>query len=269
MNMSMGAGAATWLLRTCIGVSCLSMPMAASAADREKLLTDPGVYGTFAAFRLDEDWAKQDQATRIAQLTVLKGVVEQHREKLAIDTYLLRGLSDHADVLFRIHAIELRETQQFLLDLQGSLFGKHLTSSTVFSGLTKKANYVPGMPDNLKADLKTPSEPGPKPYVIVIPIRKGADWWSLSQEQRAAMMQEHTEASLPYSKTVKRKLYHATGLDDVDFITYFETSRLEDFQSLVLALEKVKEFRYNRRFGHPTLLGTVRSLDEIIEVLAQ
>ena len=41
------------------------------------------------------------------------------------------------------------------------------------------------------------------------------------------------------------------------------------FHSLILALEKVKEFQYNRRFGHPTLLGTVRSLDEIIEVLAQ
>ena len=239
------------------------------AADRDKLLSEPGVYGTFAAFSLDADWGKQDAPVRIAQLALLKGVVEQHREKMAIDVYLLRGLSDRADVLFRIHAIELRETQQFLLDLQGSLFGKHLTGSTVFSGLTKKAIYVPGMPDNLKAELKTPSEPGPKPYVIVIPIRKDADWWSLPQEQRAAMMQEHTEAALPYSKMVKRKLYHATGLDDLDFITYFETSRLEDFQSLILALEKVKEFRHNRRFGHPTLLGTVRSLDEIIEVLAQ
>ena len=239
------------------------------AADRDKLLSEPGVYGTFAAFRLDTDWAKRDQASRIVQLAVLKGVVEQHREKLAIDVYLLRGLSDYADLLFRVHATELRETQQFFLDLQGTSFGKHLISSTVFSGLTKKANYVPGMPDNLKAELKTPSEPGPRPYVIVIPIRKDADWWSLSQEQRAAMMQEHTEASLPYHKTVKRKLYHATGLDDLDFITYFETSRLEDFQSLILALEKVKEYRHNRRFGHPTLLGTVRSLDEIIEVLAQ
>ena len=247
----------------------LVMVPAVEAADRDKLLSETGVYGTFAAFRLDADWAKQDQATRIAQLTLLKGVVEQHREKLAIDTYLLRGLSDRADLLFRIHATELRETQQFLLDLQGSLFGKHLTDSTVFSGLTKKANYVPGMPDNFKTDLKAPSEPGLKPYVIVIPIRKDADWWSLPQEQRATMMQEHTEASLPYHKTVKRKLYHATGLDDLDFITYFETSRLEDFQSLILALEKVKEYRYNRRFGHPTLLGTVRSLDEIIEVLAQ
>jgi chlorite dismutase len=247
----------------------LVMVSAVEAADRDKLLSEPGVYGTFASFSLDADWGKQNQTMRIAQLTVLKGVVEQHREKLAIDVYLLRGLSDHADLLFRIHATELRETQQFLLDLQSSLFGKHLTTAGVMHGLTKKANYVPGMPDNLKAELKIPGEPGSKPYAIVIPIRKDADWWSLPQDQRAAMMQEHTEAALPYSKTVKRKLYHATGLDDIDFITYFETSRLEDFQSLILALEKVKEFRHNRRFGHPTLLGTVRSLDEIIEVLAQ
>jgi chlorite dismutase len=196
-------------------------------------------------------------------------VVEQHREKLAIDLYLLRGLSDHADLLFRIHATELRETQQFLLDLQGGLFGKHLTTVAIMHGLTKKANYVPTFPDQMKADLKIPSEPGPKPYAIVIPIRKSADWWGLDQDKRAAMMQEHTEASLPYNKTVKRKLYHSTGLDDLDFITYFETSKLEDFHSLILALEKVKEFPYNRRFGHPTLIGTVKSLDEIIEILAQ
>ena len=247
----------------------LALMPAVEAADRDKLLSEPGVYGTFAAFSLDADWGKQDQAMRIAQLTVLKGVVEQHREKLAIDLYLLRGLSDHADLLFRMHATELHETQQFLLDLQGSLFGKHLRTSSVMHGLTKKANYVPGMPDNLKAELKIPSEPGPKPYVIVIPVRKSADWWGLDQDKRAAMMQEHTEASVPYLKTVKRKLYHSSGLDDLDFITYFETSKLEDFHSLVLALEKVKEFPYNRRFGHPTLIGTVRSLDEIIEILAQ
>ncbi len=247
----------------------LGMVSAVEAADRDKLLSEPGVYGTFAAFSLDADWGKQDQAVRIAQLTVLKGVVEQHREKLAIDIYLLRGLSDHADVLFRIHATELRETQQFLLDLQGSLFGKHLKTAGVMHGLTKKANYVPGFPDQLKGELKISSEPGPKPYVIVIPIRKSADWWGLDQDKRSAMMQEHTEATVPYLKTVKRKLYHSSGLDDLDFITYFETSKLEDFHSLVLALEKVKEFPYNRRFGHPTLLGTVRSLDEIIEVLAQ
>ena len=241
----------------------------AEAADRDKLLSEAGVYGTFAAFTLDDDWAKEDQATRIAYLTVLRGVVDQHREKLAIDLYLMRGLSDHADIMFRVHAVELRETQKFLLDLQSSLFGRHLKAAGIMHGLTKKANYVPGLPDQMKADLKTASEPGPKPYAIVIPIRKNADWWALDQDKRMALMKEHTEAALPYQKTVKRKLYHSTGLDDLDFITYFETSKLEDFHSLILSLEKVKEFQYVRRFGHPTLIGTAMSLPEIMEVLAQ
>lgn len=240
-----------------------------AAVDREKLLADPGVYGTFAAYSLTEDWGKRDGATRIALLSVLKGVVEQHREKIAIDLYLLRGLSDHADILFRAHANELRDIQKFLLDLQTSAFGKHLNASGIMHGMTKKANYVPGFSDEMKADLKTASDPGAKPYAVVIPIRKSADWWALDQEARATMMKEHTEAALPYHKTVKRKLYHSTGLDDIDFITYFETSKLDDFHSLILSLEKVKEFQYTRRFGHPTWLGTAKSLDEIIEILAQ
>jgi len=252
-----------------LAVIGLIVAPAVEAADRDKLLSEPGVYGTIAAFTLDEDWAKEDQATRIAHLTVLRGVVEQHREKIAIDLYLTRGLSDHADIMFRMHAVELRETQKFLLDLQSSLFGKHLKTSGIMHGLTKKANYVPGFPDQLKADLKTASESGPKPYAIVIPIRKSADWWALDQDKRAAMMKEHTEATLPYLKTVKRKLYHSSGLDDLDFITYFETSKLEDFHSLILSLEKVKEFQYVRRFGHPTLIGTAMSLPEIMEALAQ
>ena len=247
----------------------LMMVSTSQAADRDKLLSEPGVYGTFAVFTLDEDWAKEDQATRIAHLTVLRGVVEQHREHIAIDLYLTRGLSDHADIMFRMHAVELRETQKFLLDLQSSLFGKHLKTSGIMHGLTKKANYVPGFPDQLKTDLKTASESGPKPYAIVIPIRKSADWWALDQDKRAVMMKEHTEATLPYLKTVKRKLYHSSGLDDLDFITYFETSKLEDFHSLILSLEKVKEFQYIRRFGHPTLIGTAMSLPEIMEALAQ
>ena len=265
MSRRLQAGVFAFL---CLMLSTL-VSLSYAAADRENLLSEPGVYGTFALFSLDEEWSKEDQAMRIAHLTGLKGVVEQHREKVAIDLYLMRGLSDHADLMFRVHAAELHDTQKFLVDLQNSLFGKHLKPAVTLNGLTKKANYVPGFPDQLKAYLKAPSEPGQKPYAIVIPIRKSADWWALDQDKRAGMMKEHTEAALPYQKTVKRKLYHSTGLDDIDFITYFETSKLEDFHSLILSLERVKEFQYTRRFGHPTLLGTAKSLDEIIETLAQ
>ncbi|MFO0699433.1 MAG: chlorite dismutase family protein [Nitrospira sp.] len=261
-----------WCVRTAIGcVFFLGLWFAPVSAgvDREKLLTDSGVYGSFAVFALDDQWGKLDSSIRIARLATLKGVVEQHREHVAIDLYLLRGLSDHADVLFRIHATELRDIQAFLLDLKSSQFGRHLRTAGLMHGLTKKPTYVPGFSDQMKADLTSPSEPGPKPYAIVIPVKKSAEWWGLDREKQVAMIQEHTAAALPYLKSVKRKLYHSTGLDDLDFITYFETSKLEDFHSLVLSLEKVKEFQYVRRIGHPTLLGVVQTVDEMIESLVQ
>lgn len=249
-----------------LGLDGIVLP-GGSAMERDKLLSDPGVYGTFAAFQIDDEWRRLDQKTRQAHLSALKGVVERHKDKLAIDTYLLRGLSDHADFLFRLHSTDLKDNQQFLVDVLATPFGQYLSSQTIFNGLSKKANYVPGFPDQMKADLKVPSDSGT--YVAVIPIRKDADWWMLPQDKRQAMMQEHTEAALPYHKTVKRKLYHSTGLDDFDFITYFETARPEDLHSLILALSKVKEAHHNKRFGHPTLVGTIRSLDQLIEVFGQ
>lgn len=241
--------------------------VAGAEVDRAKLLSDPGIYGTFATFHIDGEWGRLDQKSRRAHLKAFKDIVERHREKLAIDTYLLRGLSDHGDFLLRVHGMELKDNQQFLVDVLGSPFGQYLSSQTILNGLSKKANYVPGFPDQMKADLKVPSESGP--YIAVIPIRKDADWWGLPQDQRLAMMQEHTEAALPYHKTVKRKLYHSTGLDDFDFITYFETAKPEDLHNLILALSKVKEMRHNKRFGHPTLLGTIKTVDQLIEAFGQ
>ncbi len=43
----------------------------------------------------------------------------------------------------------------------------------------------------------------------------------------------------------------------------------KNFTDLIRALEQVKEYRHNRRFGHPTLLGTVRPLDDILELFAR
>lgn len=241
----------------------------ALAADREKLLSDAGIYATFAAFKVDPEWWKLDKGTRDTAIAAVKEVVRKHGEHIAIDTYLVRGLSEHADVLFRIHSTDMIHNQTFLVDLMGTTFGMHLVNTSTFNGMTKKANYVPNFPDETKTALKAPTDPGAKPYAIVIPVRKDAAWWLLNQEMRTRLMKEHTDAAIPYLKTVKRKLYHSNGLDDFDFITYFETENLADFNSLMLALQQVKENQHNRRFGNPTILGTVHSLDEILDVLSR
>ena len=150
----------------------------------------------------------------------------------------------------------------------GTTFGKALKNTDTFNGITKALNYVPSFPDDLKAELKTPPPQG-SPYVVVVPIRKDAEWWLMSQDARIAMMKEHTDPTVAYLKTVKRKLYHSSGSDDLDFITYFETAKLDDFNNLVIGLLKVKENRHNKQFGEPTLLGTIHPLDEILEILTR
>ncbi|MBI3603796.1 MAG: chlorite dismutase family protein [Nitrospirae bacterium] len=243
--------------------------VAHATVDREKLLSEPGVYGTFAVFQVHEDWWKLDQASRRVAAAEIKGVIQKHGERVAIDTYLLRGLTEKADFFVRVHSTELMSNQHFLVDLMGTTLGTYLKNTVTFNGIAKKANYVPGFPADLQTALKTPPDPGPKPYAIVIPIRKDADWWLLDQAARTTLMQEHAAATVPYLKTVKRKLYHATGLDDVDFITYFETATPADFNNLVIGLERTRENRHNKRFGNPTILGTIRPLDEILDILTR
>lgn len=253
-----------------IGLLMWCWPGAAHAAvDREKLLSEPGVYGTFAVFKVDEDWWKMDKAARTAAAAEVKAVFQKHGDNVITDTYLLRGLVEKADFFVRVHSTEMLHNQNFLVDLMGTALGKHLVNMHTFNGITKKVNYVPGFPDELKEALKTKPDPGPKPYVIVVPVRKDAEWWITGQDGRNAMMKEHTDATVSYLKTVKRKLYHASGLDDLDFITYFETAKLDDFNNLVIGLERVKENRHNKQFGNPTLLGTIRPLDEILEILTR
>ena len=253
-----------------VGLLVWAWPIGTQAAvDREKLLKDTGVYGTFAVFKVDGDWWKLDKAARSSAAAEVNAVFQKHAENVATDTYLLRGLSEKADFFVRVHSTEMLHNQNFLVDLMGTTLGKYLVNTYTFNGITKKTNYVPGFPDDLKEALKTLPDPGPKPYVIVVPIRKDAEWWITAQDGRGAMMKEHTEATVSYLKTVKRKLYHASGLDDLDFITYFETAKLDDFNSLVIGLERVRENRHNKQFGSPTLLGTIRPLDEILEILAR
>ncbi|MFO0774061.1 MAG: chlorite dismutase family protein [Nitrospiraceae bacterium] len=251
-------------------VGLLLWPMVAQAAvDRAKLLSDPGVFATFAAFSLKDGWAAEDVQARISYLKMLKSVIDQHRERVAIDVYLLQGLTERTDLLFRIHATDLRDSQSFLNDLRAGVFGRHLSERGLLQGMTKRAQYVPGFSEQMKADLAVPTEGGPRPYAIVIPIQKTAEWWALDEATRAGLMQAHTASTLPYTKTVARKLYHSTGLDDQDFITYFETARLDDFHALIRAHQQTKEFQYTRRMGHPIWLGRVVTIDELTEALAQ
>ncbi len=87
----------------------------------------------------------------------------------------------------------------------------------------------------------------------LIPIRKSAAWWELSQEERRAIFEErshHIATGLEYLPAIARRLHHAHELGEpFDFLTWFEyaPSSSERFEELVGRLRETEEWAYVER----------------------
>jgi chlorite dismutase len=87
----------------------------------------------------------------------------------------------------------------------------------------------------------------------LIPIRKSAAWWELTQEERRAIFEDkshHIAASLKYLPAIARQLYHCRDLGEpFDFLTWFEYApeHATMFEDLVGVLRATEEWTYVER----------------------
>ena len=238
--------------------------------DMTKILTAPGVFGNFSTYKVRPDYYKLSMAERKGAAAEVVAVVEKYKDKVKAEAYLTRGFEAQSDFFLRIHSYDMAATQAFLVDFRATRFGMNAEVTENLVGMTKALNYITkDKSPNLNAGLTgaTYSDATPR-YAFVIPVKKNADWWNLTDEQRPKEMDTHTLPTLANLVNVKRKLYHSTGLDDTDFITYFETADLGAFNNLMLALAKVPENKYHVRWGSPTVLGTIQSFDSVVNTLS-
>lgn len=238
--------------------------------DMTEILTAPGVFGNFSTYKVRPDYYKLSMAERKGAAAEVVAVVEKYKDKVKAEAYLTRGFEAQSDFFLRIHSYDMAATQAFLVDFRATRFGMNAEVTENLVGMTKALNYITkDKSPNLNAGLTgaTYSDATPR-YAFVIPVKKNADWWNLTDEQRLKEMETHTLPTLANLVNVKRKLYHSTGLDDTDFITYFETADLGAFNNLMLALAKVPENKYHVRWGSPTVLGTIQSFDSVVNTLS-
>lgn len=238
--------------------------------DRAKILTATGVYGNFSTYKVRPDYYRTALAERKGAAAEVLAVVEKHKDKVIVDAYLTRGFEAGSDLFLRVHSYDMAATQAFLVDFRATRFGMALEVTENLVGVTKGLNYITKdkSPD-LNAGLTGASYSGDAPrYAFMVPVKKNADWWNLSDAQRLKEIETHTLPTLANLVNVKRKLYHSTGLDDTDFITYFETADLVAFNNLMLALAKVPENKYHVRWGSPTVLGTIQTFENVVKVLS-
>lgn len=241
-----------------------------AVVDRAKILVAPGVFGNFSTYKMRPDYYKLSAAERKGAAAEVLAVVDKHKEKVIVDAYLTRGFEANSDYLLRVHSYDMAATQAFLVDLRATRFGMYSDVTENLVGMTKALNYIskdksPDLNRGLTATTYNADAPR---YAFMIPVKKSADWWNLSDEQRLKEIETHTLPTLVNLVDVKRKLYHSTGLDDTDFITYFETNNLGSFNNLLLALAKVPENKYHVRWGNPTVMGTIQTFENVVKALS-
>jgi hypothetical protein len=86
----------------------------------------------------------------------------------------------------------------------------------------------------------------------LIPIRKNAAWWALTQDERRSVFEaqsKHIEIGLKYLPAVARRLHHCRDLgsdEPFDFLTWFEYAPSDSaiFDELLKALRASPEWAY-------------------------
>lgn len=86
----------------------------------------------------------------------------------------------------------------------------------------------------------------------LIPIRKTAEWWALSQDERREIFEassKHIAVGLDYLPAIARRLHHCRDLgtaEPFDFLTYFEFKEADEgaFDELVSKLRASEEWKF-------------------------
>jgi chlorite dismutase len=87
----------------------------------------------------------------------------------------------------------------------------------------------------------------------LIPIRKSAAWWDMTQDERRAIFEHksrHIADSMKYLPAIARQLYHSRDLGEpFDFLTWFEFAPddANAFDDLVHHLRGTQEWHYVER----------------------
>lgn len=89
----------------------------------------------------------------------------------------------------------------------------------------------------------------------LIPLRKNAAWWALTQDERRAIFEEqshHNQIGMRYLPAIARKLHHCRDMSEnepFDFLTWFEFAPAQesDFDQLLAALRATTEWNYIER----------------------
>ncbi|GGC62695.1 chlorite dismutase family protein [Undibacterium terreum] len=119
-------------------------------------------------------------------------------------------------------------------------------------GLTSNERYVTREEKNHLLAVQPDLGRSEASCAALIPIRKNAAWWAMTQDERRSIFEErshHNRIGMQYLPAIARRLHHCrdlSGNEPFDFLTWFEFApeHEPDFDRLLAALRATEEWSY-------------------------
>ena len=128
-----------------------------------------------------------------------------------------------------------------------------LESQWTVSGVISNTRYVERPEQQELTSKQAPLGRSEATMAALIPIRKTAAWWNLTQEERRNIFEKkshHITEGIRYLPSVARQLYHSRDIGEpFDFLTWFEYAPEYSvaFEELVRTLRKTEEWQFIER----------------------
>jgi hypothetical protein len=148
---------------------------------------------------------------------------------------------------------ETLETPAALDVYPGNLTTLPVGANWLLRGVTSNQRYVNRGEQASLAAVQQGLGRTDSTFAALIPIRKNAAWWALTQEERREIFEErsaHIAIGLRYLPAIARRLHHSRDLGEpFDFLTWFEFAPGDTaaFDDLLAALRATEEWSYVER----------------------
>lgn len=218
----------------------------------------------FIFFRVNADWRKLNAETKRVFKSEFQSVFNKFNESLLLFTYSLVGFDSKADLMFWRIGDALDSIQEMTAKIYRTNLGSYLETTDNYLAITKRMMFIP--PDShTSQEDRYHVKPGMKKYHFVYPCAKSRDWYSISDDERNALVEENFMVGKKF-ENIKIHLSHAFGFSEQEYIVSFETDEPKDFLALAEEMRETSASKFTLR-GMPIYTCRQRPLMECLDAI--
>lgn len=209
----------------------------------------------FSFYRMRPEWRRLPEDERARHKIELVELVKRLGRDFMIYSYSLAGTRGDCDFLLWQASRSIDHLQELATAIRRADIGGWLDMPYSYFAMTRRSIYVNRYEQEYLAKYggETPLDhariainPQGSHYLFVYPFVKTREWYTLSQDERQRMMDEHIRVGHEWPD-VKLNTTYSYGLDDQEFVVAFETDHVGRFLDLLMALRLTEASRYTAR----------------------